>query len=125
MEYLISFVAQHPQYGSNSGSQAFSDYKDLFVKLLAYQGNPEERHRNWLEHIHHNVFSFPDFDDTDQNLNYDSRQWFNEAVRKRKVNRVTHFHYKIYNYYEFAKKEGFDHSHWVKYMKAAYDTSIS
>lgn len=121
LEYLTLFISRNPQYGSGLKNGSFSAYRDLFTKLLTNPGTSEERHNEWLENIRNNGFSLRDFDETDQKLSYSKRQWFNEAVEKKKVNRFTHFHYKIYNYYEFTKKEGFDNSHWVKYMKGAYE----
>ncbi len=118
-EYLVSYVSQHPEYSSGVSARPFTEYEEIFNKLSSYQGDSEQRHRNWLEHIHQNAFSFEDFDEIDKSIGYDPREWFNEAVEKEKVSFLNRWRYKLYNYYKFRKKQGFDDSHWVKYMQAA------
>lgn len=120
-EYLVPYVSKHPEYSSGGCARPFTEYEEIFKKLLSFQGRSEQRHRNWLEHIHQNAFSFEDFDEIDKNLGYDPREWFNAAVEKEKVKRNlrNYWHYTLYNYYKFRKKQGFDDSHWVKYMQAA------
>jgi len=120
-EYLGSYVSQHPEYSSGVYPRPFTEYEEIFNELLSYQGDSEVRHKSWLECIHQDAFSFEDYDEIDKNLSYDPREWFNEAVEKEKVkkNLRNYWHYKLYNYYKFRKKQGFDDSHWVKYMQAA------
>ncbi|KUO66007.1 MAG: hypothetical protein APF84_00220 [Gracilibacter sp. BRH_c7a] len=118
-EYLVSYVSRHSKYSSGVCARPFTEYKEIFKKLLSFQCDSEERHRNWLGHIHLDGFSFEDFDETDKSLSYDPREWFNEAVEKEKVDLRNRWHYRLYNYYKFSKKQGFNDSHWVKYMQAA------
>jgi len=118
-DYLVYFLGKNPQYCPGPKIRAFEDYLEKLKQVLSFRGNPEERHAYWLKKIHGNFFEFTDFDDTDRSLRYDEKLWFHLAVEAVKVPKTTNHQYQKYEYHVFRKKDGFEDSHWVKFMQAA------
>jgi hypothetical protein len=118
-QYLVYFLAKNPRYGANYKIRPFADYLERFRAVMSFQGSPEERHKNWLQKIQENFFEFTDFDETDRTLSYDAKLWFSQAVAATKVPKTTNHSLQKYDYHIFRKKDGFEDSHWVKFMQAA------
>jgi len=120
--FLKAYVGNNSYLQSGIKAKQFEFYKDKFYELLEYEGDAENRHNNWLEHIKRNYFEFEDFSTTDNDLNYEPREWFKEAVDVQKIpwwDFLARSQEKISNYHTFNAKEGFENSHWVKFMHAA------
>ncbi|MCK4260504.1 MAG: hypothetical protein KAX49_16125 [Halanaerobiales bacterium] len=122
-KFLQRYLKENPQYGSNSTEKDFKYYRDQFMEMLSFDGSKDERHNNWLDKIHENYFKFADFDEIDRNISYDSREWYNEAVSYTKIawwKKILLWpKYRHHNYEEYKKKNNFNNSHWVKFMRAA------
>ncbi|MFW6023080.1 MAG: DUF6765 family protein [Halanaerobiaceae bacterium] len=121
--FLIDFLEANPEYkidGKIKTYREFNVFKDKMLALLKKEGDPFERHGNWLDAIHSNDFSFKDFDNVDRSLCYDKRAWFNTAVQAMKQRSWRERLKNSYaNYYTFNCRETFADSDWVKYMRAA------
>lgn len=118
-EYLVYYLSKNPQFRSKINQRPFQDYEDKFRTILSFRGSKEERYKNWLKYIKNNYFEFSDFDDRDGTLFYDDRAWFKQAVEAVKVTKKRNNQHRQNNYQVFKKKEGFEESHWVRFMQAA------
>ncbi|AZR73353.1 hypothetical protein BBF96_08135 [Anoxybacter fermentans] len=118
--FLYYYLQRNTQFKANVALKSFRFYSERLIEVLKFEGNVEERHKNWLDKIHQNYFEFEDFDEIDKTLSYDPREWFREAVEAVKVkNLLKKLEYRAYNYYLFRKKENFYNSNWVRFMRAA------
>lgn len=118
-DYLVYFLAKNPQFCSNLTIKSFDDYLEQFRTLLSFRGSKGERYENWLKGIRENLFQYEDYDERDQFLSYNEKEWFKEAVEVIEVSKAKNIHYQKYDYHAFRKKSGFEESHWVKFMQAA------
>jgi len=118
-EYLVYFLAKNPKYSTQAKTPSFDEYIEKFRQVMSLKANGETRYQNWLEKIHENYFEWPDFDEIDGQISYDEKYWFSQAVEAVKVPKATNLHYQRYNYHTFRRKEGFEDSHWVKFMQSA------
>lgn len=120
--FLIEYVKRNSYLKNDITAKPFEFYKEKFHNLLEYEGDAEIRHKNWLENIKDNYFEFEDFCSTDQELYYEPREWFEEAVDAQKIpwyHFIDKSHERISNYHTFTAKENFQNSNWVKFMHAA------
>lgn len=118
-EYLIYFLAKNPMYSTNLKISPFDEYIEKFRHVMSFKGDEEKRYQYWLAKIKANYFEWLDFDEIDEEIAYDSKGWFKEAIEATAVPKATNLHYQKYHYHVFLKKEGFEDSHWVKFMQAA------
>lgn len=118
-DYLVYFLTKNPRFGSGIPGKQFEDCIDHFCELLSFKGTREQRHENWLHKIKLNFFGFPDFDEIDESLAYDENHWFYQAVEIQKAPMVKNTSSQKYQTYIFRKKEGFEESHWLRFMQAA------
>ncbi len=118
-DYLVYFLARNPRFCSGIPVEPFEDYPERFRLLLSFKGTKEERHKNWLDKIKANYFDFQDFDEMDETLAYDEQEWFYQAVEAVRIPLVKNSPYQRQNTHAFRRKEGFEDSHWVKFMQAA------
>lgn len=118
-DYLVYFLARNPECCSGMLKKPFDDYLDLFRQLLAYQGTKEERHQNWLHKINTNSFGWEDFDEYDEKLAYDEQEWFHLAVEDSRLPLAKNSLNQRNTTHSYIRKEGFNDSHWVKFMQAA------
>lgn len=119
--FIVKFLEKNTQYAlSNTKPKDFMDFKKKIVSLLEYQGDTEERHKNWLDKIKNNEFDLEGHNDIDENINYDDRKWFKEVVEVNNHEVSDNFIICIVRDNEnYIKKEGFENSDWVKFMLAA------
>ncbi len=116
-DFLCVYLEENPSFKDNDVElKAYDFYKEKLIELLTFQGNSDERHQNWLDKVNNNYFEFGDFDEVDTQLNYDKRNWFRRAV---KAIEDRGFKNKAYNFHSFYKKDNFEQSDWVMFMRAA------
>lgn len=122
-DFIRYYVNKNAYLRSESvTTKSFDLYRKKFFNLLVYEGDKETRHQNWLDHIRNNYFEFEDFCSLDEQLNYEPRKWFKEAVEAKKIpwwDFVGKSHEKISNYHTFIAKENFENSNWVNFMHGA------
>ena len=112
---------ENDEFGSVVEDEILEFRLSELKETLKFRGSLEERYKNWLNKIHNNNFKFEDFDSNDENLNYDEREWFKEAVEVKKYPKLSieGLKQRAYNYNKFYKKDNFDNADWTLYMKAA------
>ncbi|NCC15921.1 MAG: hypothetical protein EOM28_06170 [Clostridia bacterium] len=123
-EFLIQYIENNPylKNSNNINPKPFEYYQDKFVIVLEFEGDALDRHNNWLSSINNNFFEFYDFCQEDQELDYQPRKWFREAVLAQKIpwwNFVERYQEKISNYHTFITNNNFENSNWVRFMHAA------
>ena len=118
--YLLQFLELNPIYKSQKQLKCLKEYEHQIVALLKNRDSLGNRHKKWLQTINNNYFGFEDFNEIDRTLNYDPREWFYEAVEAKKQSGLRNIiGSKVLNSYVFKRKEGFNNSDWVKFMRAA------
>ncbi len=121
-KFMVEYLERNPQFRGAVPSDNFTTLQSKFLQILRCEGSSTQRHKFWLECVHQNYFNFIDFDEVDVQLTYDSREWFKQAVETvRQFDWWPRWLLKNlkYSFYLFRKKENFNHSHWVNYMRAA------
>ncbi|SDK65966.1 DUF6765 family protein [Halanaerobium congolense] len=119
--FLRKFLLENNEFGSVVEDENLEFRLSELKETLKFRGTLEERYKNWLSKIHNNYFKFEDFDSIDENLNYNDRKWFKEAVEVKKCSKLSieGLKQRAYNYNKFYKKDNFDNADWTLYMKAA------
>lgn len=119
-DFIVEYLQENTRYANSSKVEDINEYKEKMISLLSIEGDPFQRHEEWLNAIHSNFFQFVSFDKIDKELRYNSRAWFDQSVKYLKAaNLIEKIETYYANYYNFYRKEVFSESDWVKYMRAA------